>query len=98
MWCCRTETALRKGRSCRRRNTGWKARDASGGVDASDELERQEQVVLSMIELDGPMNRRAIQDRTDFSQATLLRILKRLTDKGLVRAEGNTRRRVYTAT
>ncbi len=77
---------------------GSSARDASGGADASDELERQEQVVLSMIELDGPMKRRAIQDRTDFSQATLLRILKRLTDKGLVRAEGNTRRRVYTAT
>lgn len=58
-------------------------------------LDDQEQLVLSMIELDGPLKRRAIQERTDFSQATLLRILKRLSEKGLIRAEGNTRRRVY---
>ncbi len=63
----------------------------------NSELERQEQLVLTMIELDGPLKRQAIQERTDFSQATLLRILKRLMEKGLIRAEGNTRRRVYAA-
>lgn len=64
---------------------------------ASDELHNQERIVLTMLEDQGPLKRSEIQERFDFSQATLLRILKRLEQKGLVRAEGNTRRRVYRA-
>ncbi|WP_139651547.1 RNA-binding domain-containing protein [Raoultibacter phocaeensis] len=66
-------------------------RDIHGG----DELGNQERLVFSVIEEQGPLKRSELQERFDFSQATLLRILKRLEEKGLVRAEGNTRRRVY---
>ena len=52
-------------------------------------------ITRGMLEEFGPMRRADLQERFEFSQATLLRILGRLKDKGLVRAEGNTRRRVY---
>ncbi|RDB59708.1 AAA family ATPase [Gordonibacter sp. 28C] len=61
------------------------------------ELRRQERAVLSVVEEAGPLRRSEIQERFDFSQATLLRILKRLEEQGAVQAEGNTRRRVYRA-
>lgn len=67
---------------------------ASDGVH---EMLNQERIVLSVLADQGPLKRSEIQQRFDFSQATLLRILKRLEDQGLVRAEGNTRRRVYCA-
>lgn len=54
--------------------------------------------MLSVLEGQGPFKRSEIQERFDFSQATMLRILKRLEEQGLVRAEGNTRRRIYRAT
>ena len=62
---------------------------------SADELRDQERLVFAMLEEFGPMRRADLQERFEFSQATLLRILGRLKDKGLVRAEGNTRRRVY---
>lgn len=68
------------------------------GAGEGDSLRNQERVVLTVLEEDGPLRRSQIQERLDFSQATLLRILKRLEEKGLVKAEGNTRRRVYCAT
>lgn len=63
-----------------------------------DDFRNQERVVLSVLEGQGPLKRSEIQERFDFSQATMLRILKRLEEQGLVRAEGNTRRRIYRAT
>lgn len=63
----------------------------------TNELRNQERLVLEMLEDQGPLKRSEIQQRFDFSQATLLRILKRLEDQGRIRAEGNTRRRVYRA-
>ena len=65
------------------------------GAAGADELRDQERLVFAMLEEFGPMRRADLQERFEFSQATLLRILGRLKDKGLVRAEGNTRRRVY---
>lgn len=65
-------------------------------VDQSD-LRDQERLVLAMLEEQGPLRRAELQERLSFSQATMLRILKRLEERGFVRAEGNTRRRVYHA-
>ena len=76
-------------------------RNATGvweGEAAPGSLRDQERMVLEVIDLQGPLKRSEIQQRFEFSQATLLRIIKRLEEKGLVRAEGNTRRRVYYAT
>lgn len=72
------------------------AREVKAG-EYSDDLRNQERLVLTMLEDQGPLKRSEIQERFDFSQATLLRILKRLEERGFVRAEGNTRRRVYQA-
>lgn len=72
-----------------------KAEGANLSGFETDELRNQERLVLTVLEDQGPLRRSQIQERFDFSQATLLRILKRLEEKGLVRAEGNTRRRVY---
>ena len=71
---------------------------AGGAGSAGKELLNQERVVLAMLEEQGPLKRSEIQERFTFSQATLLRVIKRLESKGLVQAEGNTRRRVYRAT
>lgn len=60
-------------------------------------LRDQERLVFAMLEEEGPLKRSEIQERFSFSQATLLRVLKRLEERGFVRAEGNTRRRVYRA-
>lgn len=68
---------------------------AGGAGSAGKELLNQERVVLAMLEEQGPLKRSEIQERFTFSQATLLRVIKRLESKGLVQAEGNTRRRVY---
>lgn len=65
------------------------------GTAGADDLRDQERLVFAMLEEFGPMRRADLQEHFEFSQATLLRILGRLKDKGLVRAEGNTRRRVY---
>lgn len=64
-------------------------------ADVKASLRDQERIVLTMLEDQGPLKRRELQERFDFSQATLLRILKRLEERGLIRAEGNTCRRVY---
>lgn len=72
--------------------------DELGAIaDNGRSLSTDEQMVLAMVREDGPLKRRAIQERFDLSQATLLRLLKRLEEKGLISAEGNTRRRVYVA-
>lgn len=65
------------------------------GADGVSDLREQERLVFAMLEESGPLRRAELQERFSFSQATLLRILGRLKDKGLIRAEGNTRRRVY---
>lgn len=71
------------------------ARPLGGGSAGQDDLRSQERLVFAVLEECGPMRRSELQERFEFSQATLLRILGRLKDKGLVKAEGNTRRRVY---
>lgn len=70
--------------------------EESDAVDQSN-LRDQERLVFAMLEEQGPLRRAELQERFSFSQATMLRILKRLEERGFVRAEGNTRRRVYHA-
>ena len=65
--------------------------------DSGAELRNQERLILAVLEEFGPQRRADLQERFEFSQATVLRVLGRLKDKGLVQAEGNTRRRVYRA-
>lgn len=76
---------------------GRRAEGPSERADGPSELRNQERIVLAVLEDQGPLKRSEIQERFDFSRATLLRVLKRLEDKGLVKAEGNTRRRIYRA-
>ena len=70
-------------------------RNADGATLTADDLRGQERMVFTVLEECGPLRRAELQERFEFSQATLLRILGRLKDKGLIRAEGNTRSRVY---
>lgn len=61
----------------------------SQGDGAADEgpLRDQERLVFAVLEDQGPMRRSELQERFSFSQATLLRILKRLEERGFVKAE-----------
>ena len=70
-------------------------RNADGATLTADDLRGQERMVFTVLEECGPLRRAELQERFEFSQATLPRILGRLKDKGLIRAEGNTRSRVY---
>lgn len=63
----------------------------------ADAMGDRERVVLTMLEEEGPLKRADIQKRFEFSQATLLRILKKLEEQGLVQPEGQTRNRTYRA-